>query len=123
VYVGNCRTKFVKNQYKFSCDSKFVAGRCRKVTVRLNERCNMVTVAAEKRAASCVRGGERLPERVRRSEIRRAGQRAESAAPADPHQGRSRDRVAEGQSARGVLGVPLGARAAHVVELRPVGVV
>jgi hypothetical protein len=32
----HCRTKFVKNQYKFACDFKFVPDRCKKATETVN---------------------------------------------------------------------------------------
>jgi hypothetical protein len=33
----HCRTKFVKNQYKFACDFNFVGGRCKKATQTVNK--------------------------------------------------------------------------------------
>jgi hypothetical protein len=33
---GHCRSKFVKNQYKFASDFKFVPDRCKKATIKVN---------------------------------------------------------------------------------------
>src|SRR2546423_225839 len=46
VFASDCRTQFVKNRYKFASDSNFVACRCIKVTVSINDRCIQVTLGS-----------------------------------------------------------------------------
>ena len=44
-FARDCQDKFVKSQYEFACDFRFLSERCRKATVRVKDRCNQVTVA------------------------------------------------------------------------------
>ena len=39
-FAHDCPGKFVKNQYEFPSDFRFVSGRCRKDTVRVKDCCN-----------------------------------------------------------------------------------
>ena len=106
-HAGHCPGKFVKNQYQFVSDFSFLTASCRKDTVRVKDRCIQVTVERRSYREAAGRGSAD-PARTEHSDP--------GAARKQP--GR-RGTVGDSER-RPMLGAPLGAGAAHVMQFRPV---
>ena len=105
---GHCPGKFVKNQYQFVSDFSFLTASCRKDTVRVKDRCIQVTVERRSYAGEPAVGP---PTRL--------GPNTATLGAARTQPGRRGDLKADSER-RPMLGAPLGAGAAHVMQFRPV---
>ena len=113
-----CPGKFVKNQYEFPSDFRFVSERCRKATVRVKDRCNKITLRGPWGSNGAGHGAERACRRL----LRAANQhrRGEGTGGVSGRQRERRDRRLRLRTV--ILGVPFGPGTAHVVQLRPIWV-